>query len=138
MKNVLLFLGGLLTGVVLTLFFAVVFASQVQNVEQGNSLGLLQENENVTMFDEPGEVVRCISYKVFQVLENNQALVRGNLHYEWYDGPVYLITNDDGKYYYDDEVIKVPKGKKMRQIGIFRYNTSALDKTVPIIKIMDK
>ncbi|MBQ3990668.1 MAG: hypothetical protein II630_07470 [Bacteroidales bacterium] len=52
---------------------------------------------------------------------------------------VYLLTNKDGKYYYDDEVVRVPEGKVARQVGIYRYQTeSKFEKTVPIIQIMSK
>lgn len=56
-----------------------------------------------------------------------------------YTGAVYLLTNEDGKYYYDDEVVRVPEGKVARQVGIYRYQTeSKFEKAVPIIQIMSK
>jgi hypothetical protein len=43
------------------------------------------------------------------------------------------------KYYYDDEKIETPKGKVVRQIGIYQYPTkNDFVKTVPIIEIMDE
>ena len=54
-------------------------------------------------------------------------------------GPVYLLINEEGRYYYDDEEIIVPKGKVVKQVGIYQYQTKAeLEKTVPIIQILDK
>lgn len=51
---------------------------------------------------------------------------------------IVLITNDNGEYYYDDQMIKIPKGKTMLQVGIYQYDTRAgLEKTGPIIKLMD-
>lgn len=50
-----------------------------------------------------------------------------------------LIVNRERKYYYDDEIVKVPKGKVVRQVGIYQYPTqNDMMKTVPIIMIMDK
>ncbi len=50
-----------------------------------------------------------------------------------------LLINDEGKYYYDDQIIEIPKGKCLRQIGVYKYMTKAeFEKTVPIAKIMDK
>ena len=50
-----------------------------------------------------------------------------------------LITNDNDEYYYDDQLIKIPKGKCMRQIGVYKYPTRMnMEKTVPIVKLMDK
>lgn len=77
--------------------------------------------------------------EVFQVIANDAALVKcadkdGDLF-----GPVCLIVNSEGKYYYDDQKIKIPKDKVARQVGIYRYPTkNETLKTVPIIEIMDK
>lgn len=50
-----------------------------------------------------------------------------------------LITNDSGEYYYDDQIIKTTKTKCFKQVGIYKYNTRAgIEKTVPIVKLMDK
>ena len=47
--------------------------------------------------------------------------------------------NDEGKYYYDHEIVKVPSGKVARQVGIFKYTSGGgLDRTVPVVKFMDK
>ena len=52
------------------------------------------------------------------------------------------IAPDDvaeGKYYYDHEIVKVPSGKVARQVGIFKYTSGGgLDRTVPVVKFMDK
>lgn len=56
-----------------------------------------------------------------------------------YLGPICLIVNDEGKYYYDDQIIEIPEGKVARQVGIYQYPTRNEDvKTVPIIEILDK
>ena len=52
---------------------------------------------------------------------------------------VVLLTNDSGEYYYDDQMIKTPKGKAMKQVGVYKYETrGGIAKTVPIVKLMDK
>lgn len=138
MKDVLIFIGGVIVGVIVT--FLVALALSHEN-GSGNDNSTLEDksNSDITLFDEPGDVLNYDKYKVFQVLDDNHALVKSNINYSWYDGPIFLLTNDNGKYYYDDEVIKVPKGKVMRQIGIFRYeNSLENNKTVAIIKIVDK
>jgi hypothetical protein len=41
--------------------------------------------------------------------------------------------------YYDDQVIKVPEGKCMRQIGVYEYQTRMETiKTVPIVQVMNE
>ena len=130
MKKWLIFGGGVVTGVVLTFLFAFLFSASRSD-----------SNDGTTWFEKPGEVIEVKSFKVFQVLDKDAALVNGVSHeeYDIYSGTVYLLTNDGGKYYYDDEVIKVPEGKVARQIGIYQYQTqSEFEKTVPIIQIMDK
>ena len=127
MKKGLIFLGGVVTGVLLTFLFAFVFASQ------GETPAV--EDNGVTMFEKPGDVINETGFEVFQALEQGAALAKGKK--EWMT--VYMIVNDEGKYYYDDEKVTVPSGKVVRQIGIYQYETnSGRPKTVPIVKFMDK
>ena len=62
-----------------------------------------------------------------QNLQNVQAVSQGT---------VVLLINDEGKLYYDDEIIKVPQGQQAKQMGIYQYSTESGYKTVPIVKIM--
>lgn len=130
MKKYGLFLGGVLTGIVLT--FLVLFV-----VAKVGSHGDLIDG--VTNFEQVGDVIDETSVKVFQVVGANAALVNGQKkderQYDWYLGPVYLLRNYDGKYYYDEEIVKCPSGKQFRQTGIYQYNTKTGYKTVPIIEL---
>lgn len=119
---------GVITGVVLTFLFLFVIAKTKSG------------NDDIKWFNKPGEVIESPSFEVFQVIDESAALVRGKGDtYTIYSGAVYVLTNDDGKLYYDDEIVKVPEGKVARQVGIFKYRTPTdFEKTVPIIKIMDK
>ena len=128
MKKWLIFGGGVLTGVIFT--FVILFV-----LAKGKS------NEDFKLFEKPGEIVNVNSFKVFQGLDNDVAVVNGasNEEYDIYMGAVYLLINDEGKYYTDDEIIKVPNGKVVRKVGVYHYQTkSELDKTVSVIEIMDK
>ena len=132
-KNWIYFIGGVVVGIILTivtLFF--IGANIIQEQEE--------EDQKTTMFEEPGDVIDVKSFKVFQVVEEGKALVHGESESSsgLYIGAVYMLTNDEGKLYYDDEVVKVPKGKEARQIGIFEYKANLGQKTVPIVRIMDK
>lgn len=127
MKKWLIFGGGILTGIVLTFLVALLITSSKSN------------NNGITWFDEPGEMVNQNSFKVFQVLEGQFALVHGKSDYSdrLYLGTVYLITNDDNKYYYDDEIVTVPSNMVVRQVGMYRYKTkNDFEKNVPIIEIL--
>jgi len=135
MKKWLVFVLGVLTGIVLTFLFALLLSLGVKMNENNR-----EKNNGVTMFDKPGDVLDVYSFKVFQVLGDDSALVYGKVdNSSYYGGAVYLLTNDEGKYYYDDEIVDVPKGGIVRHFGIYRYqNRSELEKTVPIIRIVDK
>ena len=129
MKKFGLFLGGVLTGVVLTLLVLIVIAASNKTLD------------GVTNFEQVGDVVNETSVKVFQVIDDNVALVYGqdkndrNYDYDRYYGAVYLLRNDNGDYYYDDEIVECPSGKQFRQTGIYQYNTKIGYKTVPIIEL---
>jgi hypothetical protein len=128
MKKVWVFVIGAITGFVLTILALAL-------------IGLSSSNNGITMFEEPGDYMEASQFEVFQVLEPGVALA--NTRDESYTmitsftGPVVLFINDNGKHYYDDEVIEVPRGKRARQVGVYKYSTKMGYKTVPIVKIME-
>lgn len=137
MKNGLVFLLGFISGIIFTFVMMLYVAKQsvdevVEKVDNG-----------MTFFEQPGDCVSTNQFEVMQVLDDNYALAYEQ-KYEEYLGYMrtdllVLVTNDEGIYYYDEQTIKVPKGKCMRQVGIYKYQTKLEDwKTVPIVKLMDK
>lgn len=137
MKKWVVFLLGLISGVVLTLVTMVILAIGANTNANNNG---------VTLFDQPGECLNAKAFEVMQVVDNNHALAH---EVEWDDvlerymqtgsGLLVLVTNDNGEYYYDDQIIEVPQGMCMRQVGIYRYQTRMdMEKTVPIVKLMSK
>ena len=128
MKKGLIFLGGVVTGVLLTFLFAFMFSSRKETS--------VKEDSGLTMFEQPGDVITEKSFKVFQALEQGAALADGE---KGYNTTTFLLVNDEGKYYYDHEIVKVPSGKVARQVGIFKYTSKGgLDRTVRVVKFMDK
>ncbi len=128
MKKWMIFGGGIITGVILTILFLFVLARGKQS-------------NDFKLFEKPGEEIQVNAFKVFQVLDDGVALVKGKSDdkYDYYDGPVYLLINDVGNYYTDDEIIEVPKGRVVRKVGVYHYQTKMeFDKTVSVIEIMDK
>lgn len=136
MNKWLYFVGGLFVGIILTivpLYFIGTYQQKQQQQEQ--------EDNKTTMFEQPGDVIDVKSFKVFQAVDDGTALVCGEAKdlEGYYGGTVYKLTNDEGKYYYDDEIVNVPEGGVVRQIGLYRYTTGVgLEKTVPIIQIFKK
>ena len=147
MNKWLYFAGGLLAGIILTIVISFAInrynsspstANEDNNTEEEENEGR-NKPEGVTFFDEPGDIINERHFRVIQVLTDDAALVMGETSEDDFLGTVFAITNGDGKYYYDNEQIKVPKGKVVRQIGIYKYPTKKERiKTVPIIAIRDK
>ena len=140
MNKWLIFICGIVTGVVLTILLAVVVNSLSEGKEdKGGSSELVEKpslKHDIKLFDEPGDIIKENSLRVFQVLTDHTALVR---NINSYVGTIYLITNNEKKYYYDTQEIDIPKNKVIRQIGIYHYPTqNDVIKTVPIIMIMEK
>lgn len=137
MKKGLVFLLGFISGIIFTFVMMLYVAKQsvdevVEKVDNG-----------MTFFEQPGDCLSSNQFEVMQVLGDNYALAYEQ-KYDEYLGYMrtdllVLVTNDEGVYYYDEQTIKVPKGKCMRQVGIYKYQTKLEDwKTVPIVKLMDK
>jgi hypothetical protein len=105
-------------------------------------IGTSKDMQNPRFLSEPGERIEAVSFKVFQVLDKDAALVMvksSASEFDYYEGAVYYLTNKEGKFYYDDEIIKVPEGAEARTIGYYRYKTRYnFEKTVPVIMLMRK
>lgn len=131
MKKWVVYLLGILTGVVLTIAGISLFA-YINNA---------QSDDGITYFENPGKIAEDKAFQVFQVLDDDAALVKAQSdeNFDMYFGKVYLIVNDEGEYYYDEQKITAPAGKVFRQVGIYRYPTKSNNiKTVPVIQLMDK
>lgn len=137
MKNFLIFIIGMFSGAVLTIAF-VFFVGAVAASDS--------PEEDMTFFDQPKE---CLSYNDFEVMQtigDNYALAyeQEMTNYTTIENEyvntelLVLITNDNGETYYDNQLIKMPKGKCAKQVGLYKYNSKGgYGKTVPIVKIMD-
>jgi hypothetical protein len=124
MKKIWVFILGIVTGIILTILFAVIMSSA--------STG---RNSGLNMFERPGDcLVSKSSLKVFQVLEPTAALA---MIKDDFSSGAYLLVNQEGKTSYDDQVIKLPAGKCFKQIGTYQYPTKdERIKTVPVVQVM--
>lgn len=128
MRKFLTFLLGVVVGALLT--FAVLF--YIGNRSNGNGL---------TMFDEPGESISTKSFKVVQVDAGGNALAMEKSGYgeNTYLGMVVLFLAEEGKSYYDDQIITIPAGMCARQLGTYRYFSNGGElKTVPAVALRKK
>jgi len=117
LKSILLFIGGMLTTALILVIISMFEKS----------------NNGITWFPEKGECITNNKLKVFQVLEPGMALA---MKKDSYDSPVIAVINNEGKHYYDDEVINIPQKKCARQVGTYGYQTKDQRwKTVPVVII---
>ena len=147
MKNWLIFLGGIVTGVVLVsviVFFykydSLSFSDEEieektvvkNNAKQDDYLSTILGEVNA----KPGKIINETSFKVFEVSGYSAG----------YYGTIYLLVMDKNELllgkaseFYDDQIVKVPKGKVVRMFGTYNYTTrDGRFKTVPRIMIVDK
>lgn len=127
-KSILIYVGGIVTGIIFTFAFLYLLASR--NTNGGYS-------DNIVLFEKPQQKLNVSSFEIMQVLPNGNALATvedfSNL------GMVVLFLADNETSYYDDQKINVPSGKFVMQIGTYKYNTANnFEKTVPVIKIVGK
>jgi len=134
MKKFLIFIGGFVAGILATIFAMYVIA--IANKPNDDAL------IGLTIFEEKAECITTNEIEIFQVLKPNVALAR-TIKYGKYgirnysDEIVVLIIDYDGKTFYDEQKIKIPKNKCARQIGTYQYTTKRdnFRKTVPAISI---
>ena len=120
MRKIWVYLLGVLTGVIVT-FVLVGILGIVISANDSNSA------ENLTFFEEPGEVMSDTSYEVCEVLEDTAAIAYG-------EKLRVLVWQEKGYPYYDRQIINLPKGKCFRQVGIYKDVIN----TLPVVTIMDK
>lgn len=124
-KSFLIYLGGIITGIILTFAFFFFVA-----------LGNTSDN-NIVMFEKPQQEINVHSFEIMQVLPDGSALATvediSNI------GMIVLFLADKEISYYDNQKIDVPSDKRVMQVGTYKYiSRSEMEKTVPIVEIMDK
>ncbi len=128
-KFILTYVAGIVTGCVLLFVIGCII----------NAKNSSAQKEDIVMFDSPRNAVPGKSFKVVQVLPDGNALARIDNVYDDNFGIVVLFLGDESTSYYDDQKIEIPKGKVAKQIGNYSYMTRMkIEKTVPVVKIMDE
>lgn len=128
MKKLLYFILGFISAIVLLFFVVFIFMP----ISTGEA------KEQIVYLEEPKEFSSSRVFEVQRVVDDTSAIA---YEMKWYDGLEQylpenikvLITNDNDEYYYDKQIIKVPRGKKVEQIGVYHDYSE----TIPIIKIAD-
>lgn len=128
-KFILIYVAGIVTGCVLLFVIGCII----------NAKNSSAQKEDIVMFDSPRNAVPGKSFKVVQVLPDGNALASVDNVYDDNFGIVVLFLGDENTSYYDDQKIEIPKGKVAKQIGNYSYmSRMKIEKTVPVVKIMDE
>lgn len=128
MKKWVVYVLGVISGMILTLFLAFFW-------------GMSGTSENDTgelkMFDEPGECISTNNFKVQKILESGDAIAVeiaiASPGVDITSDLEVLIPAQKGSEFYDNQIIKTPKGKCARQIGTYTYQKYGDTKVIPIV-----
>ena len=123
MKKWLIYVLGIITGIVLTFAFAFC-------INLSNNSGII----GLEMFEESGEDMGYTQFEVFQVLDSGCALANPD---DAFDATV-LIIPDEKQQFYDNQKIVLKNNQCAQRVGTYRYNTKrGIERTVPAVKIID-
>ena len=123
MNRWLVYILGIITGIVLTFVFALCIAPSNNSKIQG-----------LELFEKPGDYMDYSRFEVFQVVESGYALANTNIGF----GITVLIIPNKHQHFYDEESVVLKDNQRAQRIGTYRYTTNnGFEKTVPAILIVD-
>jgi len=123
MKKWVIYVLGIITGIILTFVFA--FCANLSN--NSKIIGL-------EMFKTPGDYMEYSQFEVFQVVESGYALANAD---DSFDVTVFIIP-DEKQQFYDGQKIVLKNEQCAQRVGTYKYNTKmGIEKTVPAVKIID-
>lgn len=123
MKKWLIYLLGIITGIILTFAFAFC-------INLSNNSGII----GLEMFEEPRDYMEYSQFEVFQVLESGCALA----HTDDSFGAIVFIIPNEKQQFYDDQKIVLKNDQCAQHVGIYKYSTKMeIEKTVLAIRIID-
>ena len=125
MKSFFIFIAGMITMLVIVLG---IYNNLYMDEEHISGLTYLSEQQT-------GDVFNYKSIEVLQAQSQNTALVLPKDKYE----PVMFFIGKESDALYDKQIINVPNGYRLVQIGTYRYtNREKIERTVPAVSILKK
>lgn len=125
MNKWIIYVLGIITGIIITLVFA--FCINLSN----NS-----KNSGLELFDTPGEYMDYTQLRVFQVGQSGSALAYAGTE-DSYDEIALIIPNEEQRFY-DDQKIVLKNDQCFQRVGTFKYrNNMGIESTVPAVRIID-
>lgn len=123
MKKWLIYVLGIITGIILTFAFAFF-------VNRSNNSGI----SGLEIFEEPGEIMEYSQFEILQVLESGCALADADDSFN----AIVLIIPNEKQQFYDNQKIVLKNNQCAQRVGTYRYSTRMdIEKTVPAVKIID-
>lgn len=98
----------------------------------------VKKDSGITLFGKPGDCVSWKNFEVQEVLESGDAIAReieriSSGYVFTSDLEVLILAPEEGSRFYNNQIIKAPKGKCARQIGNYKYEKYGDTKVIPII-----
>lgn len=122
MKKWLVYVLGIITGVVLTFAFAYCVSVFLKPGDRG-----------LELFEKPGDYMDYKQFEVFQVFKSGGALADAD---DNFTETVFLMP-DENRHFYDNQKIVLRNDQRAQRVGTYRYtNNMGSDKTVPAVKIV--
>lgn len=123
MKKWIIYVLGVITGIILTFAFAFC-------VNLSNNSGII----GLEMFEAPGDYMEYSQFEVFQVVESGCALAHADDSF----GAIVFIIPNAKQQFYDDQKIVLKNDQCAQHVGTYKYNTKrGIEKTVPAVRIID-
>lgn len=104
-----------------------------------------QSGKNFKMFEKPGNSVGGSYFQVEKVMDEHYAIAQEQDYYDYTDtylskDLIVLFYSPEENAFYNEQIIKIPKGKCARQIGLYNWKeyTCSDGKMIPIVQIMNK
>ncbi len=121
MKKWIVYLLGIITGVILTFSF-VFFVNMLRNTG----------NRGLEMFETPGEYMEYSRFEVIQVIDSGRALAYAGNRV----GPTVLLIPNENQRFYDEQKIVLKSDQRAQNVGTFRYGYRQQKRTIPAVKII--
>ena len=151
MRGCLVFIGGYIAGFVSVLLLIMVMAalttsdtisSYSERSVEGKSTTIISEvkQSDIKLFEAPTDCVSTSDFKIKEVLDEYYAIAEEveydtvlENYYTRFNGIKVVIKSEEKNKYFDEQIIKMPAGKCMRQIGVY----SKYSDTYPVVKIAE-
>ena len=131
------FIFGIVTGFILTIIVSLIINNHMTANYDGTGqlpgLTMLKEGEQVSSFDTNSlQVMQTLSPKVALAHIGKENTHSHNISY---NGTLVLYITSDNVRLYDNQIIEIPQGKSLVQIGTYEYESKLGKRTVPAVSI---